>query len=376
MSFDRQIDQVCPHLVVEELLTIGADRRTVTPVRPISSFDSVRVRLNGSLDLPLTGVDVPAKSGGTREGPFPILAGANTMVVSVHSGNKQTATLPVSTKLSASRIADLLNLQLRGVTFSAEKNNIRFQSDLSGDDASLYIFAESTLAKTLGISTDREFRGRRVAPAWTLVQDPNTLLDRPKRLIVFDEPLRGYQDFVEISYTTVRQECRRCGGIGVEHDWRYGSDGNLAEVRDEALLIQEFQKAIFTSKGSNIFHPWYGTNLLDNVGKKGNLVGLIQSTIVSDVQQMFSRWQTIKTQQEKNVGQFVSDSEFPFRLAGVEVQQSSSDPTVIFVNITIHNRSLQPIQITRGLRLPASLSLSDAGGGSIRQSLQGFTPVG
>ncbi len=376
MSFDRQIDQVCPHLVVEELLTIGTDRRTVTPVRPIASFDSVRVRLNGDLNVPITGVDTPAKSGGTREGPFPILSTANRIELSVHSGARQTAILPVSTRLSADRIADLLNAQLRGVTFSTEKNSIRFKTDLAGDDASLYIFKESTLAKTLGISTDREFRGKRVAPAWTLIQDPNTLLDRPKRLIVFDDPLRGFNDFVEVSYTTVLQECRRCGGVGVEYDWRYGSDGNLAEVRDEALLIQELQKAVFTQKGSNIFHPWYGTYLLDNVGKKNNLVGLLQSTITSDIQQMFTRWQTIKTQQEKDVGQFVSDSEFPFRLLGVQVEQSISDPTVIFVNITVQNRSTQPIQISRGLRLPASLSFSDAGQGSIRQSTQGLTPVG
>lgn len=376
MSFDRQIDQVCTHLIVEELLAIGDDRVTVTPIRPISSFDSVRVRLNGVVDCPVTGVDIPATGVASRSGPYTITSSSNQLVFTVYSGATQTVTLPVATKISADRLVDLLNTQCQGISFFIERNTIRFKTNLSGDGATVYFFPQSTMGPVLGIPLAKEFRGRRTVPAWTLVSDPNTLSDRPKRLIVFDEPLKGFQDYVEVNYTTVREECRRCGGLGVENDWRYGIDGNVAEVRDEALLIQEMQKAIYTQSGSNIFHPWYGTSLLDNVGKKGNLAGLVQTTIVSDVQQMFRRWQAIKTQQERDVGQPVSDEEFPFRLMSVDIEQSNSDPTVIFVNITLQNRSFKPVQISRGLRLPASLSFSSAGQGTIRQSLNGISQAG
>jgi len=36
MSYDRQIDQVCTHMVVEEALFLFSDRRTVRPLRPIA----------------------------------------------------------------------------------------------------------------------------------------------------------------------------------------------------------------------------------------------------------------------------------------------------------------------------------------------------
>jgi hypothetical protein len=68
----------------------------------------------------------------------------------------------------------------------------------------------------------------------------------------------------------------------------------------------------------------------------------------------------------------VSDKEFPYRLLSVQLQQSTQDPTVIYVNITIQNRSTQPIQISRGLKLPQPLDLlgSTQQQGIIRQSLQ------
>jgi hypothetical protein len=55
----------------------------------------------------------------------------------------------------------------------------------------------------------------------------------------------------------------------------------------------------------------------------------------------------------------------------VDLQQSTQDPTVITVVVTIQNRSRQPIQISRGLKLPQPLDLlgSTQQQGLIRQSL-------
>lgn len=376
MSFDRQIDQVCTHLVVEELLFVDDDHTTVTPKRPISAFDSVAVRMNGTIEVPSSGVNVPAQAGGVREGPFVITSSSNTFSVSVNGQAVQTATLPLSAQMPAQQVADLLNPQLRGVSFYADRKFLRFRSELTGDDATVYVMPGSTLAPVVGIRANLEYRGKLAVPGWTLINDPNTLLDRPTRLIVFDQPLRGFNDFVEVNYTTVRQECRRCGGVGIENDWRYGTDGNVAEVRDEALLIQELQKATYTPRGSNPFHPWYGSSLLERIGQKSNSA-LFQSTVVSDVQQTFARWQSIKSQQEKGGLQPVSDEEFPFRLVSAAVEQSSKDPTVFFVNVTVQNRSLKEIQLTRGLKLPLPLNLLDetVAQGVIRQSLKDFTTV-
>ena len=217
-----------------------------------------------------------------------------------------------------------------------------------------------------------------VFPSWSLINEPNTLLDRPVRLVVFDEPLRGFQSHVELNYITVRQECRRCGGLGVENDWRYNIEGNVVEVRDEALLIQEVQKIVYTVQGSNPFHNWYGTTILNMVGRKISNRGLIQNFIVSDIREAFRRWQSVKRQQEENVGQEVSDAEYPFNLLRVTLKPDVSDPTVVYVTAVVQNRSTQPIQIVRGVRLPLPENL--LGGtvqdGVIRQSLNNFVVTG
>ena len=222
------------------------------------------------------------------------------------------------------------------------------------------------------------WRGRILNPGWTLVNDPNTLLDRPTRLIVFDSLLKGASDFVEITYTTIREECRRCGGLGVEHDWRYTVTGNVVEARDEALLLQETLKDMYTILGSNPFNPWYGTGLVNMIGSKVILGEIVQNTIITNVNQAFTRWQSIKRRQENDVGQYVSDREFPYRLVSVSAQQDTNDPTVFYVNITVMNRSGNPIDMTRGIRLsqPVDLMGSTAAQGVMRQSLSNFVLSG
>jgi hypothetical protein len=227
-----------------------------------------------------------------------------------------------------------------------------FRSNLLGRDAAIFLDPTSTLATLLGIPVNRHFNGKKVFPGWALVNRAGTLTDRPLRQIVFDEPLQADLNFLEVNYTTVRQECRRCGGLGVENDWRYSVTGEVTQVRDEILLIQELQKIIYTITGTNSFHNWYGTRIIDQIGEKLVVGGILQNRITSDIHTAFGSWQSIKKQQEETVGQAVSDEEFPFQLQGVTLEQSQDDPTVLFITVTVSNRSLKPIQLTRGLRLP------------------------
>jgi hypothetical protein len=380
VSYDRQIDQVCKHLVVEEALFVSVDRETVKPMRPIASSNSVKVRLNGEIDCPSDGVYMPAQVIGIKQGPFTIKTGVNdTLRLRVGTDPVQTAVLPASARMAPQQLVGLLNRQLVGVEFFVhDKYKVGFRTSLKGDDATVFIQADATMASLIGVHSQREYRGKNVVPGWTLVNDPNTLNDRPTRLIIFDSPLRSINDFVEVNYVTVRQECRRCGGVGVEHDWVYGNTGEVIQVRDEALLIQEIQKLMFTLRGSNPFHPWYGTELLETIGKKLSAGGFVQNLIVTDIYDAFAKWQTIKRQQEGKVGQTVSDEEFPFRLLSVDLQSSDKDPTIIFVNMTIQNRSFKPIVLERGIRLPEPMDLlgTTQQQGLIRQSLSNYVLTG
>lgn len=375
MSYDRQIDQQCPHVVLEEMLLVLEDLRTVRPMRPVSSIDSVRVRLNGALEVPSSGVHVAAQVRGLKRGPYSIQASNNKLALSVCGEAIQEVTLPSVSRIAADKLSDMLNKSVKGVTFYAVNDYLGFRSNLLGRDATIFISDATTLGPTLGIHTNREYRGVMAAPGWTLIRDRYTLDDRPARLIIFDEPLKAGINHVELDYATVKQECRRCGGVGFENDWRYSRDGNVVTVQEEALFIQEGLKIFYTAQGSNPFHPWYGTQLFDRISTKIASTGLVQTLITSDIQQAFRRWQNLKMQQETIVGQFVSDREYPFRLSSINVQQSQYDPTVLFLDIRAETRSGQPVVLERGVQLPASSALigGPAVPGAIRQSLSDYT---
>jgi len=306
---------------------------------------------------------------------------SDKLIAMVNQGTPQTVTLPAAQQIQADRLVLALNnLGLQGIYFSAIGNQVGITTTTEGQGSSIFFQTGSTLCNVLGFKLNRQFVGQQLVPGWTFVNDPNNLTQTqfPNRLIVFDAPLPSGTDFVEINYTTVRQMCRRCGGTGVESDWRYDVDGDIITTADEDLLVQELEKNFFTTIGSNPFHTWYGTNLIDTIGKKLTTGGFVQNLIVSDIYQAFNRWQQIKQQQEQNVGQSVTDKEYPYRLLSVNLEQSQQDPTVIFVNITVQNRSSQPIQLGRGLKLPQPIDLLGATQqtGLIRQSLSNYVLTG
>jgi len=379
MSYDRKIDQVCPHEIVGEPLYFSADRQTIRPLRPISSFRSVKVRLNGVSEVPSQGLHLAAVAQSSKKGPFTIREGSNdTINIKVNQGADQVLSAAPGNKITAVALATDLNRQLSQAAFTVVNGTLQLKSKRLGPQASVFVGSTGTLATTLGFTQNRMWRGLTSACGWSLINLPTTLSDRPHRLIVMDEPVKGFGSYVEIDYNTVRQECRRCGGVGVENDWRYSRRGDTHEVRDEALLIQEALKFTYTIKGSNRFHAWYGTSILNVVGQKMSNGGLVQNIISSELSEGFRRWQNIKQQQEDTVGQDVSDKEYPSALTALNVEQSTEDPTVIYINATVVNRSRQPIQIERGVRvpLPADLLGSTAQQGVIRQSLIGASRIG
>ena len=382
MSYDRDLDQICPHFVVDETLYVDNTRQIVRPIKPIASLGSINLRLNGLLDIPSPGVQLPINVTGTANGPFTVTAGVNdTLVVKVNQGLPITVKVPPGSSMAASRVAGFLNFGLIGTGLQFNVVNglqLQIQSAGTGYSATIWIDGASTIAATIGFMSTHLYRGVNVTPGWSLVLDPQSIPALPYRMIVFDQPLRSVGDFVELSYNTVSNQCRRCGGTNVENDWRYGYTGEVGQVFDEALLLQEITKIMFTVRGTNPFHGWYGTTLTDSVGKKLTLGNFVQNLILSDVNTAFERWKNIKTQQQQSAGQNVTDKEFPFRLLSVTLQQSTQDPTVVYVNLVVQNRSTQPIQISRGIRLPQPLDLlgSTQQQGILQQSLQHPVLVG
>lgn len=376
MSYDRQIDQVCPHGVLAESLFVDDDSQTVRPIRPISAAGSVRVVLNGQMEVPATGIYRPGSVLSARRGPFTIKAGENDVIsLRVGMGALQSVVLPASVDAQIPLLAAILNLNMTGIVFYEEDGRLGVKTDATGPGATLFLHASSTFLSSIGMPVNREYRGVQIVPGWALVGDSARI---DTRNIVFDAPLPGFGNYVELDYTTIRTECRRCGGTGMEHDWRYAVNGEVVQAFDEALLIQEVQKIVFTQQGSNPFHDWYGTRILDTIGKKITPSGVLQNLIVSDIQTAFRYWQSVKRQQETSVGQEVTDGEFPLDLVSINLRQSRTDPTVMFVETTIRDRSTKPIVLERGIRFPLPLDFVEpnAARGTIRGSTSDFVLTG
>jgi hypothetical protein len=293
----------------------------------------------------------------------------NAIKFRVGMGDWQIVTIPGGLRLSAEQVALQLSTRSSGVQFIAKGNQVGFQTNLQGPGATVFVDSASPLATTLGIRVNRSYRGKAVFPGWSLVSNGSTLT--PSKLIVFDTPLRADLNYLEVSYTTVRNECRRCGGLGVENDWRYGVTGDVTTVQDELLLIQEIQKIVYTVLGTNPFHTWYGTPIIETIGSKITIGGVLQNKITSSIYTAFKSWQDIKKKQEEKVGQFVSDEEYPFQLRGVTLEQSQQDPTVIFVTVVVVNRSFKSFEIVRGLKIPQPDNL--LGSNQQQAILQGLT---
>lgn len=353
MSYDRDLKHECPHTVVDEALYLSKDRQSVVPLRPISNIQTVKLCYNRLVDVPSVGQYTPATLKGVLSGPFSCPSG--TVVVSLND-NVATIQVPPCQKILASDLAKLLNKQCVGFYFQAKQGKLQLISQLKGPSKSLTVTG-GTVSTLLGFTLQRTTFGQTILPGWTLVNDPYSLTDRPKRIIVFDEPLKGSSDFFEVSYATVAPECRRCGGQNLEDDWRYQSQGDVKTVRGTDLLAQDVLKIIFTEKGSNPFHSWYGTGIVNAIGRKMSERSLLQSTILSDLRDAFRRWQNVKTQQETVIGQAVSDGEFPSQLLVTDMYKDPNDPTILYITATVQSRSGEVVGLSRGLQLPQDFSV-------------------
>ena len=154
MSYDRQIDQVCPHMVVDETLFMAEDRIMVRPLKPIASTGSVRVRIDGAIDVPSQGSLLPARAMGSKEGPLTIRTGVNdSLTVQINGEAFQTVALPAATRMDANYLADMLSARLQGIVFASVGNRMTLHSTSEGRRATIQFQSPSPLAEAMGFET-------------------------------------------------------------------------------------------------------------------------------------------------------------------------------------------------------------------------------
>ena len=128
----------------------------------------------------------------------------------------------------------------------------------------------------------------------------------------------------------------------------------------ENLLYQACLKAILTVKGSNPYHPGYGSSIMSRIGQKNNL--LAASQIKEDIVKALSSIQNLQNGQMKY--QQVTDKERLYRVSSVNVS-NTQDPTVFLVDVVVVNGSNKPVSISITYTAPGAVALAGSNGGSL-----------
>jgi len=366
LSFDFALAKTCSHEVLFEHLTLDPfSRNTLKFLRPPSN-SAVRIRING-VEVPKAGL-LSTPEFLTASGPFRIRKGQNDrLLFRYNRGPIQEILLQSSQLLTIGDLTAFLRRTLPEVRCEVVGTRCRISCDPGNsfefsdprwtDRAQTNPNTLATLAgfRTLGIVPGRVFRSSTLFPAWDVVVNPNSYAD--DKAILFREPLRNGNPVCEVSYFTRSADCRRCSGSDVEYDYSVQSN-SFEIVQNTDLLLQEFDKFLFTRAGSHWKWKWLGSSLSDRIGSKANAAGQMANALIElDVQRAFQNYQNVKLQQDRVGFQRVSDAEFPFQISGLTVESAPQDPTISFVKAAITSRSRELVETTRLVDGPTSYFL-------------------
>jgi len=375
MSFDFQIAHACPHLTVEEEVVLGDDRRSLVTRQPVAS-NSIRITANDQLSVPRDGLHSRAQLYGSVSGPFRVIQNENTISIRNRTQSIENYELPVGARITTDRVVGLLNAAFRNgqVTIVAQNLNGYLRlTDLSDQGTRSQVIVTGDGAPQLGFVNQTRARGRMVYPPWRFAERPEIAttpgVANIRRVTVrfpqFTQPVKGNPVF-KVSYTTYQRYCRRCQGFGIENDYLISADGTPFTVVNEDLLNQDVLKVLSTIKGSNPFHPEYGTTLLTRIGTKATGTGLASVnedvinalTVFQRLQEFAGRYQEVTARQ---------------RLANViaiNTLPSEFDPTVFEVQIIAANASNVPVVVSTVFAAPGTAALAGTNGLSL--GLGGF----
>lgn len=361
MSLDFQLAWPCPHLTVEEVVPLGADRQSLEVRQPVAAAGQVRVLINDDFFVPREGVYSAAVLSGSVSGPFDILPNEDTLTVETSAG---TATLSLGvhtlTRLTTDQV--VRRTKVAGWTHVQVSNDggylVFVDPNKVGPDA--YVRLSGTAASALGFGQpgkngrQRAAYGREVYPGWDLYLREDTISNRFPR---FRKAVR-MNPVIKVTYSVPVQRCLRCQGTFVENDFRFDAGGNMILIRNEDLLYQAALKILLTDKGSNPFYPWYGTTIRDRIGTKA-LSG-VASVLAEDVRRALAQMQATQTEQSKY--QQVTFKERLYAVLNVGVRRHDQDPTTFLVDVTVQNASGQPVDLSIVFTVPEVVALMGSNG--------------
>jgi len=316
--------------------------------------------VNDEVYVPQGGLLTPATLYGTQSGPFDVIENENLFTVETPLGT-QTVTFPVvgTTRFTTDQAVKEMLRQNFDVALISQYNGHLMLTETSQVGPDSFIKVTGTAAASLGFGTTEngyQWRaaGRQLYPSWVLHTRPDTITNRYPR---FTEPVRTNPIF-KVSYSVPPFRCLRCGGTYVENDIRYDEAGQGILIQNEDLLYQACLKILLTDRGTNAYHPWYGTVIRSRIGTKA-LSGTA-SLISEDVRSALSKFQAL--QQSQAQYQQVTFKERIYSVLSVRVSPHRQDQTTFLVDVVVQNASSEPIELTIVFTVPEVVALMGSNG--------------
>lgn len=382
MSYDFYTLKVCSHRVVDEVCILDSDTGTMIGFAKPPSSGDVSLKING-VQIPKNGLYSDSEFRFSKRGPYKIISNKNDMIIFRDGVNPPiNIKLPPGSAVSAKTLARYLLDYIPNYDIYDDNGYVVFKA-LNGTSFCFvdprWVDKTSSLTQTtriinaystLGIPPGRVSTTRKLFPGYRVMLNPAAFVD--EWIIKFNGPIPNSSPVITVSYTTLAAFCSRCIGSRVEYDYTT-LNGSYDVVRNADLLIQEFDKFLFTIKGSHWKWPWLGSGILNRIGGKASTAfGLASSFISLDINSAFNTYQNIKRQQDKNFpGQNVSDAEYPYSLGTFNVT-TGDDPTTFYAEVEIVNKSRDSAQLTKQLSLPDPYQLTSSPSGVMKNAGNGF----
>lgn len=362
MSYDFALKKVCPHKVVREDVSLGLLVGDTIRFPRIPSSNSVEVFL-GDTPIPRSGLFSPPSFTFSSQGPFRIVSKKSDLLkIQLNNEAPFTVELPTGV-ISAKDLSAYLDSKIDKLSFSSSSGKITMTGDLgvskvcfidpTWNDPSSFLTETARISgayKSLGINPGRVLSSRKIFPGWKVTVDKASLTGEV--VVLFDESIKNSNPILSLTYVTSANQCRRCHGTRIEYDYSIVG-GSYETVSGTDLLLQEFDKFMFTDKGSHWRWSWLGSSLQSRIGGKGSTSrGSASSFITMDVTQAFKIYQNIKSQQDNILSQRVSDEEYPLDMKNLKVSEDPNDPTIVNFSVDIISRSRNPITLVRVVETP------------------------
>jgi hypothetical protein len=346
------------------------DNRRMITRAPVANAPSVRVLINNSIYVPPGGLSSQALLQG-GPGPYRIqrctgLLGPDANKITVMSSKGSvTISLPLGQRIKTADLERFLKLSpLNDIVTITTRNNAIAFGDAATTGPKSFVRVSGQGAGALRF-TQRGARGKEIYPGWDLVArkdvypsvTPLGLTPVPARYPRFKKPILGNPD-IKVTYAAMPERCPRCQATYVENDYRFDVAGEVITIENENLLYQACLKAILTIRGSNPYHPGYGSTLLSRIGSKQ--VRATAASLKEDVINTLSRVQSVQNGQRKF--QQVQDRERLYRINTVTVRPSGDDPTVFFLDVSVTNGTGQPVQLSIVYSAPGAVALAGSNG--------------